>query len=122
MSKKILIVDDSPFIIMVLKSILKKIFPDAQLYEASCEADAIKRFKTLKPDLTLLDIIMPETAEAGLNVLKNIMKIDCKSKVVMVTAVSHDAMVKRCKEMGASDYLVKPFDEADIEKTIKGFM
>ena len=70
--KKILIVDDSPFIRMVLKNIVEKTIPDSQVIEADSGTTALKQFKKAIPDLVLLDIIMPEGENEGVDVLKRI--------------------------------------------------
>ncbi len=40
----------------------------------------------------------------------------------MVTAIGHDAMINRCKELGALDYFIKPFDDAQIEGLLKKYI
>ncbi|ODS30777.1 MAG: CheY-like receiver, partial [Candidatus Scalindua rubra] len=83
MSKKILIVDDSLF----MRNVLKDNLPDKyKVVEAASGSKAKEQFRKEKPDLTLLDIIMPEGEEEGISVLKNIKKINPKANVVMVTA------------------------------------
>ena len=117
--KKILIVDDSPFIRLVLKGIIEKIVPDSRVIEADSGATAFKEFSKAMPDLVLLDIIMPEGEHEGVDVLKRIMDANSQAKVIMITAVGHDAMINRCKKLGVLDYIVKPFDDAQIEEILK---
>ncbi len=113
--KKILIVDDSTFMRGILKSILSKY----KIVEADSRAAALEQVKKEKPDLVLLDIIMPEGEEAGVKVLQEIMKTNRGTEVVMITAVGHDAMIETCKKLGARDYIMKPFDEKLVAKTVK---
>lgn len=117
--KKILIVDDSPFIRMVLRGIVEKVVPDAQISEAGSGKAAIKEFKKAIPDLILLDIIMPEGEEEGVDILRRMKDAEPKAKILMITAVGHDAMIDRCKELGVLDYIVKPFDDKQIEGLLK---
>ena len=119
MKKKILIVDDSLFIRKALREILCKKY---KIVQADTGNKAIKKFKEEKPDLTLLDIVMPESEEEGLRVLKTIMKNKPKSKVIMITAVGHNLMIKTCKKLGAKDYIVKPFDEEQVVKTSERYL
>jgi two-component system chemotaxis response regulator CheY len=120
--RKVLIVDDSPFIRSVLKGIVEKAFSDIQVFEADSGTSAFKEFRKTMPDLVLLDIIMPEGEDEGVNVLKRILDASPQTKMIMVTAVGHEAMIKRCKELGVEDYIVKPFDDSQIEQVLKKYL
>lgn len=120
--KKILIVDDSPFIRLVLKGIVERVVPGSQVLEAESGTTAFSQFKKTMPDLILLDIIMPEGEDEGVDILKRIKDANPQTKIIMITAVGHDAMIKRCKELGAMDYIVKPFDDAQIEELLKKYL
>ncbi len=117
--KKILIVDDSIFMQTVLKDILSQKLPEHKLIKADTGANALKQFRKESPDVILLDIIMPEGEQEGLRVLREIIKFDPKVKVVMITAVGQNSMIKECKELGAVDYIVKPFDEKQVIETVE---
>jgi len=113
---KILIVDDSMFMRRILINILNKAgFND--IIEAENGKEAIQKFKREKPDLVLLDIVMKD--EYGTDVLKDIMKIDPNAKVVMISSVGQEAIIKEILESGASDFIVKPFKEEQIISVIK---
>ena len=115
MKKKILVVDDSMFMRRLLRDIVSQAAqPAPEMLEAESGTKALELVKREKPDLVLLDIIMPGGQEEGVRVLEGIMKIDPKSKVIMVTAVGQNAMIETCKQLGATDYIVKPFDEAHV--------
>ena len=120
--KKILIVDDSPFIRMVLKGIVDRVVPGVQVIEADSGVSAFREFKKALPDLILLDIIMPEGENEGVDILKRIKDASPQTKIIMVTAVGHDTMINRCKELGVKDYIVKPFDDAQIEEILKKYL
>jgi two-component system chemotaxis response regulator CheY len=120
--KKVLIVDDSPFIRLVLRGVVEKAFKDIQVIEADSGTSALKEFKRTMPDLVLLDIIMPEGEDEGVNVLKRILDASPQTKVIMVTAVGHEAMIARCKGLGVEDYIVKPFDDSQIEEVLKKYL
>ena len=117
--KKILIVDDSLFMRMVLKGILSKIEGEYETVEADSGSKALELLKRAKPDLVLLDIIMPEGEEEGVRVLQTIMKNDPERKVVMITAVGQDLVVEQCKKLGAKDYIIKPFEEGQVIETVR---
>jgi len=115
MTKKILIVDDSLFMRTILKGIL---FDQYNIIEAESGAQAEQKFKEEKPDLILLDIIMPSGEEEGIKVLRKIGKANPKAKVVMISAVGQDAIINECKKLGAIDFITKPFDREEVIKVV----
>lgn len=117
--KKILIVDDSLFMRSVMKDILSSKVGKYNIVEATSRTSALKLFRKENPDLILLDIIMPESEEAGLEVLREVMKAKPEAKIVMVTAVGQELVMKECKKLGAKDYIVKPFDETRVIETVE---
>jgi len=116
--KKILIADDSMFMRRILKDALSG-EKNYELVEADSGAKTLEQFKKEKPDLTLLDIIMPGGEEEGLRVLETIKKSDPQTRVIMISAVGQDAIIEKCKALGAIDYIVKPFDEKQVVETVE---
>lgn len=114
--KKILIADDSMFMRMTLKNNLPEGYA---IIEADSGAKAIEQFEKGKPDLVLLDIVMPEGEEEGVRVLRKIMQRDPQACVVMITAVGQQVIIEECKKVGARDYIVKPFDEKQVAETVQ---
>lgn len=104
--KKILVTDDAAFMRTILGSILKKAGYD--VVEASSGVDAIEKYKIEKPDAVTMDITMPEMD--GITALKQIMAIDKDAKVLMCSAMGQQAMVIEAIQVGAKDFIVKPFD------------
>lgn len=119
MKKKILIVDDSLFIRHMLRAILAN---DYEVIEADCGTEAILQYSREQPNLVLLDIIMPDGTLEGINVLKKIRDRNPKALVIMITAVGQDEIIKECKEAGASDYIIKPFEASLITKKVKHYL
>jgi two-component system chemotaxis response regulator CheY len=117
--KKILIADDSMFMRMTLKNNLHKGY---EIIEADSGATALEQFKEQNPDLVLLDIVMPEGEEEGVDVLRKIMQSDPKACVVMITAIGQDAIIEECKKLGAKDYIVKPFDEKAVAEAVEKYL
>jgi two-component system, chemotaxis family, chemotaxis protein CheY len=85
--------------------------------EAPDGAQAIERFKELKPDLITMDITMPEMD--GIVALKEIKKIDANAKVIMCSAMGQQAMVIDAIQAGAKDFIVKPFQADRVIEAIK---
>ena len=117
--KKILIADDSMFMRKMLKDILSGKY---RTVEAGSGKETKEQFKNEKPDLTLLDIIMPEGEEEGIGVLREIIKSDPKARVMMITAVGQDAIVDECKNLGAADFIVKPFDAKLVAAKVQKYL
>lgn len=119
MAKKILVADDSLFMRMTLRNNLPE---EYEVVEADSGAKTLEQFEKEKPDLVLLDIVMPEGEEEGVRVLKEIMKNDTQAQVVMITAVGQEAIIEECKKLGAKDYIVKPFDEKQVAETMEKYL
>ena len=113
--KKILIVDDSLFMRKVLGDLLSEKY---QILEADSGKAALATAEKETPDLVLLDIIMAEAEEEGIHVLKALKETHPDTPVIMISAVGQSAMVKQCMELGAADYVVKPFDEQVVLQAV----
>ena len=75
------------------------------------------RLKKKKPDLILLDILLP--GESGIVMLRLIRKLHPDVKVMMFSVVSQKFFAKQAKELGAVDYITKPFDNEDLVRRVK---
>jgi two-component system chemotaxis response regulator CheY len=75
--------------------------------EAGNGSEAVERFVALKPEVTTLDITMPE--KDGLTALKEIIAIDPAARVVMCSALGQESKVLESIKCGARDFVVKPF-------------
>jgi len=113
---KVLIVDDAAFMRISIKNMLTK-----NGYEIVGEAEngliSVEMYKELQPDIVTMDITMPEMS--GLDALKEIIKIDPAAKIVMVSAMGQEAMVRDAIVSGAKGFIVKPFKEDGIIAAIK---
>lgn len=116
MANRILIVDDAAFMRMMVKDILGKNGYEV-IGEAADGAQAVEKYKELKPDLVTMDITMPEMD--GITALKEIKKFDSNAKVVMCSAMGQQAMVIDAIQAGAKDFIVKPFQADRVIEAIK---
>jgi len=106
MPHTILLVDDAAFMRMMLKDILVNNGYQV-IGEAENGAVAIDKYMELKPDITIMDITMPEMD--GLQAVKEIRKRDPQARIVMCSAMGQQAMVIEAIQSGAKDFVVKPF-------------
>lgn len=112
---KALVVDDAAFMRTVLKDILLE-NGFSRIYEAKDGREAITVFKKYRPDLVTMDVIMPDTD--GLQSTKAILEFDQNAKIVMVTSVGQEHIVKEAIKLGAKNYVVKPFQVSAIKSVI----
>jgi len=106
LEKKILIIDDLPFMRKVIREILEgtRLF---RIEEASNGLEGLHRYREVKPDLVLLDIVMPVLD--GISTLERLIKMDPKARVVMCSALGQEELIVRAIRLGAKDFVVKPF-------------
>jgi len=103
--KTVLIIDDSMFMRMVLKKCLKDGF-DFEYTEAKDGLEGFEKFKTLRPDLTFLDLTMP--VMDGFEALDEIRKFDPDAVVIIVTADIQEQVQTLVMNAGALMVLQKP--------------
>jgi len=103
---RILVVDDAAFMRKVLTDALTTGGHEV-VGEASNGNEAVARFQDVRPDLTTLDITMPETD--GLQALRQILAADPAAKVIMCSALGAEDKVLEAIKLGAKDFVVKPF-------------
>lgn len=89
----------------------------AEILEASNGKQAIDIARKEKPDLILLDMVLPDID--GETVLYNLRKGGLESKIIVVSAVGQKPLVERCKKLGISGYFTKPFEDEEIRKQIQ---
>lgn len=116
---KILVVDNASFMRNSLKYIVETAGHEV-VGMAQDGSEAIKLYKELKPDVTLMDVLME--GMDGIQALENIRKEDSKAKVIMVTALGQENMVERAKELGSVGYIRKPFKVAEIINEVERVM
>ncbi|ABW19038.1 response regulator [Alkaliphilus oremlandii] len=116
MANGILIVDDAAFMRMMIKDVLTKNGFEV-LGEAENGAKAIEKYKELQPNLTIMDITMPEMD--GIQAVKEIKKLDSNAKIIMCSAMGQQAMVIEAIQAGAKDFIVKPFQADRVIEAVK---
>lgn len=118
--KKVLIVDDALFIRNRIRNVIEKIENAEVVGEASNGDDAITLYKELRPDLVTMDLIMPKSD--GIRAIEEIMKIDKKAQIVVVSALGQELTITDALGKGAKEYVKKPFREEDIYRIVERFL
>lgn len=106
MDKTVLIIDDTAFMRMTLRSVLERNGYKV-IGEAGDGVIAVEMFKELKPALVTMDITMPNMN--GIMAIKEIMKINEAAKIIVVSAMGQKSVVIEALNAGAMDFIVKPF-------------
>ena len=115
---KVLIVDDNLQNLELLEAYMDDV-PEAEVLTATNGLDALQKVAEGKPDLILLDIMMPKMS--GFEVCKKI-KSDPKTRdiiVIMVTALNETSDIERAAECGSDDYLAKPIDRKALIQQVR---
>ncbi len=116
MSKKIAIVDDETHIRALLEQTLEELEEDhdVELLTASDGREALALIQEERPQLVVLDVMMPHMN--GYDVCQNITQDPAMSetRVILLTAKGQEADRKRGLEVGATEYITKPFDPDDV--------
>ena len=103
---RVLVVDDAAFMRKMVGDALAKGGHEV-VGEAANGSEAVARYQELKPDLTTLDITMPE--KDGLAALAEIRGADPSARVIMCSALGQESKVLQAIKLGAKDFVVKPF-------------
>ena len=120
MTKKILIADDEPNIVVALEYLLQR--SGYEVHIARNGDEALKQVEAHVPDLVLLDVMMP--LRSGYEVCKRIReRPDWRHiKIVMLSAKGRDAEVNKGLAAGADLYVTKPFSTREMVEKINGLL
>src|ERR1700689_3066076 len=112
---RVLVVADAAFMRNLLTDALTNGGPEV-VGEAGNGLEAVARWQELRPELTTLDITMPE--KDGLTALAEIIAIDPTARVVMCSALGQEGKVLEAVKLGARDFVVKPFQPARVLEAV----
>ena len=109
---RVLVVDDAAFMRKMVSETLTKGGHEV-VGEAGNGVEAVDRYQQLQPDLTTLDITMPE--KDGIAALQEIIALDPAARVIMCSALGQESKVLESIKLGARDFVVKPFQPARVQ-------
>jgi DNA-binding response OmpR family regulator len=117
MGKKILIADDEPNIVVSLEFLMKQSGYDVRV--ATNGEDALRAVGEFKPDLILLDVMMPHLS--GYDVCQKVRENPAWAgvRIIMLSAKGRDVEVNKGMAVGADAYVTKPFSTKDLMATVR---
>ena len=110
MKKQILIVDDEPHIVTSLRFLMEK--AGHEVAAVGNGANALELLETIRPDLILLDLMMPKVD--GFEVCRRIRADGDEVKIIMLSARGQETEIQQALAIGADAYITKPFSTADV--------
>lgn len=111
----VLVVDDAAFMRMRLRKVLEA--DGHEVIEAGNGSEAVAAYDEHKPDITLMDITMPEMD--GLEALRTIRAKHPDAKIIMCSALGQESTVIEAIKSGAKDFIVKPFQPDVVTGAVK---
>jgi two-component system chemotaxis response regulator CheY len=103
-----------------MRSLLSDILTDAGFQvvgEAQNGAEAVDKFRQLRPDLVTMDILMPDMG--GIDAVREIVKLEPRAKVLMCSAMGQHSLVLEAIRAGATDFVVKPFQPSRVLEAVQ---
>ena len=113
---------DAPLLMLIddefgVRESIKMVFAKQyRLLEADCVETALPMVQEARPDVILLDVMMPRTD--GLEMLQRIKEIHPGCQVIMLTGVNSQQLAEKAKNLGACDFIGKPFDIIDLREKV----
>jgi two-component system chemotaxis response regulator CheY len=112
----VLICDDAIFMRRMISDILSQAG-----YRVAGEAgnglQAVEMYRTLRPDLVTMDIVMPDMG--GIDAVREIIRGDPNARILMCSAMGQQALVIEAIEAGARDFIVKPFQPGRVLEAVQ---
>ncbi len=87
------------------------------LGEAATGAEAIERYKELRPDFVTLEVVMPDVG--GIDAVRAIRAFDADARIVMCTALGQQSLINEARDAGAREFVVKPFQPSRVLEAVQ---
>lgn len=112
---RVMVAEDSNAIRLLLLDVLQ-LGNHELVAEAADGIDTLEIYKSLKPDILLLDLAMPK--KDGITTMSEILQLDPRAKIIIITATDNQKVINQCLELGAKQCIIKPFEISDILNAI----
>lgn len=114
---KIYIVEDDINVVKILKIIIKNKGLGEIIGYSSNGADGIKKISSLKPDIAIVDLLMPE--KDGISLVGECKGLVSETQFIMMSQVTNKEMISKAYESGVEFYINKPVNAIEVEKVLK---
>jgi two-component system chemotaxis response regulator CheY len=112
----VLVCDDAIFMRTMITDILTQAGYEV-IGEAESGAQAVEKFRQLRPDLVTMDIVMPDMG--GIEAVREICKENPEARILMCSAMGQQALVVEAIQAGAKDFVVKPFQPSRVLEAVQ---
>jgi len=109
---KVMVLDDEEGIVHYVHKILQ--LKGYQTLTAMEGTQAVALFERERPQISILDVHLSNSAIDGVEVLQKIKEIDPRAECIMLSRITDESKVTKAKELGALHYLLKPIDTKDL--------
>lgn len=116
MNYSVMIVDDTPFVVEILRRILLET-PYDLVAEAKDGEEAVRIARQVKPDIVLMDLIMPK--KNGIEATRQIIQELPQTQVIAISTADQESIVTKAIEAGCSQFISKPFEKKDILRALE---
>ncbi len=116
MGHTVLVCDDAIFMRTMITDILTQAGYEV-IGEAETGAQAVEKYRQLKPDLVTMDIVMPDMG--GIEAVREICKSSPEARILMCSAMGQQALVVEAIQAGAKDFVVKPFQPSRVLEAVQ---
>jgi DNA-binding response OmpR family regulator len=110
---RVVVIEDDPEIMDVVSVAFETAWPGSQVLSAPNGIEGMKLVKSQNPDAIILDVTLPEGDSYGFELCKEFRSF-CDIPIIMVTARSREVDIVRGLELGAADYVTKPFSPVEL--------
>ncbi len=117
----VLIVDDEPSARALMRAAVEALPLSCRISEAEDSETALRIAESTRPDVVLLDIVLPESKGSGVVVCKELCK-DLRTRVVIVSGQPPGPMIDVCLKAGAVEHVQKPFSVSDLQQRLTHYL
>ncbi|MGB9880878.1 MAG: response regulator [Anaerolineae bacterium] len=115
---KVLVVDDAAYVRAKTVKLLEEY--GYETVEACDGAEAVRRYRAVKPDVVLMDITMP--VMDGVQAVREIRKEDPNARIVMCSALGQQSMIVEALKAGARDFILKPYQPDRLLTAVRNLL
>ncbi len=119
--RTVMIVDDEAATRALLRATLEGLPIPVEVIEVADGDTALEVNRRARPDLILLDIVLPGSSTSGVLVCQELCR-DSRTKVVIVSGQASESILQSCLSMGALEYIRKPFSVSDVRAKLEGWL